>query len=282
MSKEIFLCAISNISSGSCNEDCAFCAQSSKYKANIDRYLKKDIDLIVKEAKEAKKNKAVGFCLVTSGRELDFKKLEFVCEVAKKIKKEVGSLHLIACNGLADRESLKELKKCGIDSYNHNLETSKEYYKKICTTHDWEERFQTCINVKEAGLKLCSGGIFGMGESLEDRKSFLKSLKELDVDSIPINFFHPNPSLPLPFKVMQIDEALLCIREVREFFPNKRVMVAGGREITFKERQKEIFKAGADSIVIGDYLTTKGAAAKRDLLMIEELGLKIAKQCNGK
>ncbi len=282
MAKKIFLCAISNISSGSCNEDCAFCAQSSKYKADIERYRKKDIDLIVKEAKEAKRNKAVGFCLVTSGKELDESRLEFVCEAALAIKKEVSGLNLIACNGLADKESLKELKKCKIDSYNHNLETSKNFYKKICSTHEWEDRFQTCLNAKEAGLKLCSGGIFGMGEDKRDREEFFEALKELDPDSIPLNFFHPNPSLPLPLRVMPVDEALEVIKRAREIFKNKRLMVAGGREITFKERQKEIFKAGADAIVIGNYLTTKGAKANSDLEMLKELGLEIAESCDGK
>ncbi len=281
MSKEIFLCAISNISSGSCDEDCAFCAQSSRYKAKIERYRKKDISLIIKEAKEAEKNKALGFCLVTSGRELDFKKLQFVCEVAERLKKETPLLALIACNGLSDEESLRKLKEYGIESYNHNLETSENYYKKICSTHEWRERFQTCLNVKRAGLKLCSGGIFGMGEEDKDREDFLKALKELDVDSIALNFFHPNPSLPLKRQPMPVDEALFWIRRTREVFPNKKIMVAGGREITFKDRQKEIFKAGADAIVIGNYLTTKGAEANSDLLMLKELGLKIAKRCNG-
>ncbi len=279
MRREIFLCAISNISSGTCNEDCAFCAQSVKYKADIERYKKKEIEKIVKEAKLARKNKAVGFCLVTAGKELDEEKVEFVCNIAYEINREVEGLNLIACNGLANKDSLKELKKAGIKSYNHNLETSKEYYKKICTTHSWEERFQTCLNVKEAGLKLCTGGIFGLGESREDRESFFSSLKELSPDSIPLNFYHPNPSLPLENRVLEIEEALSIIKRVREIFPDTRLMVAGGREITFKERQKEIFSAGADSIVIGNYLTTKGRSSDEDIKMIEDLGLQIAESC---
>ncbi len=279
MKKKIFLCAISNVSSGTCNEDCAFCAQSVKYKANIQRYRKKSVEKILEEARAAKKNGAVGFCLVTAGKELDDEKTEFICEIAYKINREIEGLNLIACNGLADTESLRELKKAGIKSYNHNLETSKEYYSEICTTHSWDERFQTCLSVKEAGLKLCAGGIFGLGESAEDRESFFSSLKELSPDSIPLNFYHPNPSLPLKNEVLEIDTALSIIKRAREIFPDTRLMVAGGREITFKERQKEIFFAGADSIVIGNYLTTKGASAADDIKMIEDLGLEIAKFC---
>ena len=280
MKKKIFLCAISNISSGICDEDCAFCAQSVKYKANIERYRKKETKEIVNEAKRAKENKAVGFCLVTAGKGLDDKKLEFVCKAAYEVSKEVEGLNLIACNGLADIWQLKELKKHGIASYNHNLETSSNYYKKICSTHSWQQRYQTCLNVKSSGLELCSGGIFGMGESEKERDEFFDSLKELKPTSIPLNFYHPNPSLPLGDEILPVEEALLIIKKAREIFPDTRLMVAGGREITFKERQKDIFLYGADAVVIGNYLTTKGAAVSEDIKMINDLGLQIAQNCN--
>ncbi len=277
--KEIFLCAISNISSGNCSEDCKFCTQSSHNNAKIKKYKEKSIDDILKEAKLAVANGAVGFCLVSAGKGLNDKKLEFVCRSASNIKKEFPSLNLIACNGTATKEQLKELKKSGISSYNHNLETSKEYYPYICSTHSWEERYETCLNVKEIGLKLCTGGIFGLGEANEDRDSFLKSLKELSPDTTPINFFHPNSALPLSDKIINRDEAFSIIRLFAKELPNTKIMVAGGREITFKEQWIEIFKEGANSIVIGNYLTTKGNRAKDDIDIILSNGYKIAKSC---
>jgi biotin synthase len=280
MSNKIFLCAISNIKSGVCNEDCKFCTQSSKYKADIQRYKQKDIDQILKEAKIARANKAVGFCLVTAGKGLDDKTLEFVCKSAKAVKKEVPDLHLIGCNGLASLEQLKELKSAGVDHYNHNLESSKEFYNQICSTHSWEDRFQTCLNAKDAGLMLCSGAIFGMGESEPGRESILRSLKELEPISIPLNFFHPNSALPIQSKPMDKSEAFEIIKRVRDKFPKAMIMVAGGREITFGSSQYEVFKYGANSVVIGDYLTTSGEQAKKDIQEIQNCGYEISLECD--
>ena len=277
--KKIYLCAISNISSGNCSEDCSFCTQSAFNNADIKKYKEKDIDTIVNEAILAKQNRATGFCLVSAGKGLNDKKVEFVCKAAYAISSKVDNLNLIACNGTASKEQLLELKKCGIKSYNHNLETSKEYYPNICSTHSWDERYETCLNVKEVGLKLCVGGIFGLGESENDRKSFLNSLKELSPDSIPLNFFHPNPALPLENKIFDIQKALYWIEKISSSLPNSRIMIAGGREITFKDRWPEIFKYGANSIVIGNYLTTKGNQAKDDIKTITALGYEIANSC---
>lgn len=280
MSNKVYLCAICNISSGRCNEDCKFCTQSTKYKSNIDRYYKKDISKIIEEAKLAKANKAVGFCLVTSTKELDDKTIEFVTQTAYEIKKEISDIGLIACNGTATKDALMELKKAGIENYNHNLETSQEYYNNICTTHNWIDRYNTCQNVKDVGMQLCSGGIFGIGESIDDRISMLKSLQELNPMSSPINFYHPNSSLPLPNKVMDTDEALYWIKQARYYLPKSMIMIAGGREITFQDRQKEIFDNGANAIIIGDYLTTEGQSCTKDFEMIKQLGLEIATECH--
>jgi biotin synthase len=277
----IYLCAISNISSGSCSEDCSFCTQSARYHADIEIYRQKSIDQIVEEAKQARKNRAIGFCLVTAGKGLSASKLEYLCEAAKAVKKEVPELNIIACNGTATVEDMQKLKEAGVGSYNHNLESSKEYYQKICSTHLWEERYQTCLNAKVAGLKLCSGGIFGMGESEKDRLSMIASLKELQPDSIAINFFHPNEALPIKSNTLDIDEALDLIKYVRDELKNSRIMVAGGRERMFGDRVSEIFDAGCNSIVVGNYLTTSGEKPNKDIQMIESLGLEIASNCDG-
>ncbi len=279
-SKEIFLCSICNLSSGSCAEDCGFCTQSAKHHADIKRYRYKEIDQILLEAKNATHYGALGFCLVTSGLGLDDKKLAFVCEAAKALRKAFPSLHLIACNGLATFDQLKMLKQAGINSYNHNLETSQNYYAKICTTHSWQERYETCLRVKESGLLLCSGGIFGLGENPKDREAFIQSIKELSPATMPLNFYHHNLALPIKADPLSEQEALGIIQKVRLALPNTMLMVAGGREITFKNRQCDIFAAGADAIVIGDYLTTQGQAPTADLEMIKALGYGIAKECH--
>ena len=279
-SKKIFLCAICNIESGTCNEDCKFCTQSVKYQADIARYKTKEINLIVEEAERARANKAIGFCLVTAGKGLTDKRLAFVCEAARAVKKENLGLKIIACNGTASLEQLQELKKAGVDNYNHNLETSREFYPSIVSTHTWDERYQTCLNAKEAGLKLVSGGIFGLGESQEDRISMLNALASLEPMNVPLNFFHPNEALPIVSNSVTKEQAFELIELARKMIPNAhKIMVAGGRELMFGEDEYKVFEHGANSIVIGDYLTTSGKNVLKDLEDLEKLGYKIAETC---
>lgn len=279
--KEIFLCAICNIESGTCNEDCKFCTQSVKYKADIQRYKKKAIEQIVKEAKMAKENNANGFCLVTAGKGLTDKRLAFVCEAAQAVKKENLGLILIACNGTASIEQLETLKEAGIDAYNHNLETAQDFYKEIVTTHTWEERYETCKNVKEVGLRLICGGIFGLGETQEQRVSMLESIASLEPMNVPLNFFHPNEALPLVENSVSKEEAFELITLARKMVPNaKKIMVAGGRELMFGDEQYKIFEKGANAFVIGDYLTTQGKSPKDDMHELEKLGFKVARERN--
>jgi biotin synthase len=277
----IFLCAINNILSGTCLEDCKFCTQSVRYHADIERYNYKPIEQIVEEAKQAKANGALGYCLVTAGKGLDDKKVDFVARTAQAIKKELDGLNLIACNGTARKEQLSYLKAHGIDSYNHNLETSERYYADICQTHGWEERYHTCENVKAAGLALCSGGIFGMGEQAEDRDDLLKAIVTLQPESTPLNFYHPNPALPIKTRNIEQDEAIEIIRKARTLLGEERLlMVAGGRELLFGGEEAKMFEAGANAIVIGNYLTTKGEAPDRDRAMLEQLGYEVAVSCD--
>ncbi len=279
MSEAIFLCAISNINSGTCNEDCKFCSQSVKYKADIERYIQKPIEQIVEEAKAAHISGALGFCLVTANKGIDDKILNFVCDVARAVSQAVPDLRLIACNGTASVEQLLTLKEAGIKAYNHNLETAEAFYPEVCTTHPWSERYKTCENVNTAGLKLITGGIFGMGESHEERVSMLEALKSLHPTSVPLNFYHHNPALPLQPNPLTTDEALELITLARSIISDAdRIMVAGGRELMFGSRQEEIFKAGANSIVIGNYLTTQGRDKQSDLEMIKSLGFEVAKK----
>lgn len=279
--KQIFLCAINNILSGTCKEDCKFCTQSVRYHADIQRYNYKPIEQIVSEAKQAKANGALGYCLVTAGKGLDDKKVDFVARAAKAIKAEVEGLNLIACNGTATKAQLSYLKAHGINSYNHNLETSERYYAQICQTHAWSERYETCENVKSAGLALCSGGIFGMGETQDDRNALLDAIASLRPESTPLNFYHPNPALPIKTRNIEYDEALDIITKARGLLgEDKLLMVAGGRELLFNDKEDAMFKAGANAIVIGNYLTTNGLAPSKDREILENLGYEVATSCH--
>ena len=281
MKKEIFLCAINNILSGTCLEDCKFCTQSVRYHADIERYNYKSIETIVNEAKQAKAHGALGYCLVTAGKGLDDKKVDFVARTAKAIKDEVQDLNLIACNGTASIEQLRYLKEHGIDSYNHNLETSENYYKTICTTHSWAERYETCQNAKSVGLQLCTGGIFGMGEEPEDRESLLNSIASLQPESTPLNFYHPNEALPIKARNISREEALEIVRKARKLLGEGRLlMVAAGWELLFEGSEELMFEAGANSMVIGNYLTTTGDAPTKDREMLKRLGYGVATTCN--
>lgn len=277
--QEIFLCTICNVSSGSCAEDCAYCTQSAKYNADIERYKYKPIPQILEEAKRASENGALGFCLVTSGRELDNKRTEYIAQAARAIVDSRMHLHLIGCSGIASVEALRELKSAGIASYNHNLEASRNFFPKICTTHSFEERYETCENALKAGLGLCSGGIFGMGEGWQDRMDLLYALQTLNPHSVPINFFIPNPALPLTQEILSQEEALECVKLAREYLPNVRLMIAGGRERVFGENQKALFECGINAVVLGDYLTTKGNTPKDEIERIKSYGYGIAISC---
>ncbi|WP_456429052.1 biotin synthase [Nitratifractor sp.] len=279
--RTIFLCAINNVLSGSCAEDCKFCTQSARYKAKIERYSFKDPETVLSEAREAHSQGALGYCLVTAGLGLDDTKTEYIARTARLLTKALPDLRLIACNGTATAEQLRHLKAHGIQSYNHNLETSRRYYPHICTTHSWEERYATCETVKSVGLSLCSGGIFGMGERPQDRLDLLESLAKLRPDSVPLNFYLPNPALPIPERTIDRSEALEIVRTAARKMPRLSIlMVAAGREALFSGREKELFDAGANAIVLGNYLTAEGEAPDRDRRRLEELGYTVAESCH--
>jgi len=281
--QEIFLCAINNVLSGRCGEDCKFCTQSIRYKTDIHPYDYKALDTILSEARKALAYGASGYCLVTAGRKLDSAKTEYIARTAHALRKEYPSLHLIACNGTADTQNLLYLKRHGIDSYNHNLETSERYYPEICTTHSWQERYATCEAVKISGLALCCGGILGMGESPQDREDFLTSLRSLCPDSIPLNFYVPHPALPLGERTVDRNVALAMIRKIRNVFGEELLlMAAGGRENLFSGAEEAMFSAGINAIVIGDYLTVRGEDPGSDRKKLEEMGYTVASCRHGK
>lgn len=284
----IFLCSIANVLNGNCSQDCAYCTQSVHHKSDLKPYNYKPIDAVLSQARALSDLGALGFCLVTSGNSLDTdefdrkssEKLDYICRVAHAIKRANLPLHLIACNGIASLESLKELKSAGISSYNHNLETAREFFPSICSTHSFDERFTTCEAVHRAGLGLISGGIFGLGESFSHRLSLLSSLAALSPHTMPINLYIPHPSHHLAKSPLSREEALECIRLSRLYLPSSRLMLAGGREVVFGTDDRVIFDAGIDSVVLGDYLTTAGHSARSDIARIISYGYDIARVCH--
>ncbi len=270
----VSICSIISVKQGRCSEDCRFCSQSSRYQTEISNFPlieKEQIAGAVEKGKEYRSN-CVG--VVTSGYSIDGSdNFDRICDDAYELSKKDGpAVHTSI--GTISNEMAKKLVLSGVEMINHNLETSEKYYPNICTTHSYKDRVETIKIAKNAGLKICSGGIFGVGESVEDRLALAFKLKELDVDAIPLNFLNPAKGTPAssekPLEPMVI---LKIIAVFRFLFPKTELKVAGGREENLRDVQAWMFYAGANSTMIGDYLTTKGKSPEDDLQMIKDLGL---------
>lgn len=271
--KKISLCSIVNAKSGRCLEDCVFCSQSVHFKTDISEFPLIKSDEMLKKAEEASNQGAHKFGIVTSGKTINEQELDEICKTIGKLK-EAGKIHRCASLGILDREQLLKLKETGLEEYHHNLETARSYFPKICSTHDYEEDVETIRIAKSIGLRTCCGGIFGLGESPEQRIELAFTLKELEVDSVPLNFLLPIKGTGTqdlaPLKPLEI---LKIIAIYRFLLPTKDIKIAGGREHNLRDLQSLIFAAGANSTMIGNYLTTKGRAYQDDLQMIKDMGL---------
>ncbi len=272
--QEVFMCAIANVKSGGCSEDCAFCAQSSRSKANIPRYdLIEDIENLVEKARITAEKGASEFCLVAAWKKPG-RNSERILKTIERIKEE-AEVEVAVSLGHIDASFARELKDAGAVRYNHNLETSEQFFPKICSTHPWRDHVRTVEVLKEAGLEVCSGGIIGMGESWDDRVDLAFSLRELDVEHIPVNILIPIPGTPLADAAPPEPlESLASIALFRYVNPTKTIIVAGGRERNLRDLQSYIFAAGANGFIGGDYLTTRGRSIEEDLQMVKDLGLK--------
>lgn len=272
--KKVKFCSIVNAKSGMCDQNCAFCGQSSYHKTKILKYPLLDTEAIVESAMDAAHNGATEFSIVTSGKKINSKgELEQIKKAIKEIK-EKTSLESCASLGVLDKDFLAELKGAGLDRYHHNLETSQSFFPQICTTRGYDESVDTIKAAKEAGLITCCGGIFGIGESPQQRIELALTLKKLDPDSIPINFLSPVKNTRLEnMPLLEPLEALKIIAIFRIIFPRKDIIICGGREVTLRSLQPVMFLAGANGMILGDYLTTKGRSVKHDLDMIKDLGL---------
>lgn len=273
--KKVKLNLIINAKSGLCPEDCGYCAQSIKAATKIDRYPLVNKQTIVEGAKEAKKNKIGTYCIVMSGRRPTNREVDAVIAAVEEIKRDVEPLKICACLGLVTEEQAFKLKAAGVDRFNHNINTSANHHPNITTTHCYEDRVNTIENVKKAGISPCSGVICGMGETDQDIIDMTFALKDLDADSIPVNFLHPVKGT----KLENMDELtpIRCLKNLSLFRfinPTKEIRIAGGREYHLRSLQN-LGLFIANSIFIGDYLTTEGQDAKEDYQLIEDLGFEI-------
>jgi biotin synthase len=270
---QVKLCAVVNAKSGKCGQDCAFCAQSTHHNANIETYDFLSKDAILEVAEKAKAQGAGGFSVVTSGRKLSGTDVDAAAQAVESVV-EMQDLYPCASLGALGEADLGKLKRAGLKRYHHNLETAKSFYGSICTTRDWEENVESIRAAKRAGLEVCCGGIFGLGESPEQRVELAFQIKALEPESVPLNFLNPIPKTPLENTARLTPmECLRIIALFRYVMPRVHLPVCGGREVNLRQLQPMIFHAGASGMMVGNYLTTQGRSAAEDLAMLEELGL---------
>ena len=275
MGNKVHLCSIINAKSGNCAEDCKFCAQSIRHKSSIKKYPLVKGDEIKKAYLNSKSIGADGFSIVTSGNQLSNNEISFLADTVKTLRGIKGkNPYVCASVGYLGPESLVQLKKSGLSKCHHNLETSRRHFGQICSTHSYDERIETVLSIKKAGLSICSGGIFGIGETWPDRIDLAFTLKELDVDSVPLNFLIPIKGTTLDkAELLSPREALKIIALFRYILPDKDIRICAGREKVLRGLQSMIFNAGATGMMIGGYLTQQGRSVEEDLQMLRDLGM---------
>ena len=272
--KQVQLYYLKNAKSGLCPENCGYCSQARGSQAEIPKYRMLNEEKLIDGAKAADEAKAGTYCIVASGRGPTDKEVEHVASVVEKIKSSYD-LRICCCLGLLSEEQAKRLQQAGVNRINHNLNTSREYYEKICTTHTYEDRLQTLKVAKDAGMELCSGLIVGMGETPEDIVDATFELRALETKSIPVNFLNSIEGTSLE-AVDELDPRY-CLKALclfRMAHPATEIRIAGGREVNLRSMQAMGLYA-ANSIFVSDYLTTKGQSADADYEMIADLGFEI-------
>lgn len=272
---EVDLCALVNAKAGQCAEDCKYCAQSGRYGTDGSVYPLMDADQIVERALAAKEFGAKRFCIVTATRGLSDQDLPVLCEAVRRVKEEAGLVPECSLGFVTDGQ-LEQLKQAGMRRYNHNLETAQSRFPDICTTHTYQDRLETLRRLRRHGLEICSGGILGLGESREERIQLAFALAELDVECAPINVLNPRPGTPLesaaPPDPMEVVKTIAVFRFI---LPRTRLELGGGREVNLRDFQSMAFLAGANSLIIGGYLTTRGRQPAQDMQLLKDLGFTV-------
>lgn len=272
---KIHLCSIVNAKAGACSEDCHFCAQSAAYQTDAPRYGFLDREPVLAAAGEAQRHQVTALGLVAAWKGLkEGPMLDEVCERIQDLARE-GKVRPDASLGIIKKQAVADrLKAAGLECYGHNLESSKRFFPQVCSTHSYEDRVETIGYLKRAGLKICSGGIIGMGETREDRCDLAFALRELGANVVPINILNPIPGTPFekvpPLAPLEILKTIACFRLI---LPRQEIMIAGGRSVNLRSLQTMIFMAGASALMVGNYLTTLNEPIEKDLQMIRDLGL---------
>jgi len=265
-----------NAKKGGCSEDCNFCSQSARYASDVVPERLQSVESFVRAAADAHERGATEFCIVVAVRGPSDALLARVCEAVREIKRTLP-LKVAVSLGILREDQVGPLVAAGTDKVNHNLESSRRFFPKVCTTHTYEERLDTCRLIKQNGLELCCGGIIGMGESDEDRIDFLLELQALEPEEVPVNFLNPRPGTPFGDRsIVHPIEALRFVALTRLAMPRALVRFAGGREITLQGLQNLGMLSGASGIVLGNYLTTEGRPDDGDFAMLEQLGFEVA------
>ncbi|MDQ2679836.1 MAG: biotin synthase BioB [Candidatus Eremiobacteraeota bacterium] len=272
---EIAVEVLYNAKKGGCSEDCNFCSQSARFATDVEPERLSEVEGFVQAAREAHERGAGEFCIVVAVRGPSARLLERVAQATRQIKQELP-LTVAVSLGILREDQLPILVEAGVDKVNHNLETSRRFFPEICTTHTYDERWDTCTLVKRSGLELCCGGIIGMGETIADRIDFITSLQELQPQEVPINFLNPRPGTPMQDRsLVEPIEALRFVAMARMALPNALIRFAGGRELTLQGLQDLGMRSGVSGIVLGNYLTTSGRGDVEDFAMLERLGFEV-------
>lgn len=265
------LCTIVNGKSGRCSEDCKYCAQSAHYQTHVEEYSLLGTDEIVRQAKHHAEQGVLRYSIVTSGRKLGDADISQVCESIRAIKASTD-IEVCVSFGLLDEAAFRKVKAAGASRVHCNLESSRSYFPTVCTTHTYDEKIETLQAARCAGLSICSGGIMGLGESMEDRIDMALTLRELGVKSIPINFLNPIPGTPFADNAPLSDEEKRRIVAIYRFIlPNTSIRLAGGRGL-IADKGEGCFRSGANAAISGDMLTTAGITVETDLQLLDRLG----------
>jgi biotin synthase len=272
---EVEVEGIVSLKTGGCPEDCHFCSQSGLFQSPV-RSVWLDIPELVESAKQTAKTGASEFCIVAAVRGPDRKLMDQVREGIKAIQAEVD-INIALSLGMLTQEQVDEFVEMGVHRYNHNLEAARSYFPQVVSTHSYEERWETCQMVREAGMELCCGGLIGMGESLEQRAELAAELASLDPHEVPLNFLNPRPGTPFgDQEVMSSADALRAIGAFRLAMPRTILRYAGGRELTLGDLgTRDGLLGGINAVIVGNYLTTLGRDADEDLNLLTELGMPI-------
>lgn len=272
------ICTIINGKSGRCSENCKFCAQSAHNHTGTACYPLLSEEEIVKQAKENWKQGILRYSIVTSGKRLSHEEVDLMCDVIRRIRRETG-ISVCVSFGLLNKEEFSRLKEAGVSRIHNNLETSERKFPEICTTHTFQDKIHAIREAQEAGLTVCSGGIMGLGETVEDRIDMALALRELGIRSIPVNMLNPIEGTPLEgAELLTEDEMRRIVAVYRFLLPEASIRLAGGRGL-LADKGRECFSSGANAAISGDMLTTAGITVETDMKMIEELGYK-AGLCN--